>query len=595
MIWLHAWYKQANAYPGPRCRDGVLLTEQRISKSDCDSTMDNRLNQVLLTNDHGDVFKRQINMDECDNIPYDQENIPSSPTESEYFEQHFVDYPTNENDPNRTYQKGPGFIGPDNRNRTLLNYNQYHLNQLQHNRNSSPFTFFGYPIPPLANLWGGEGRKSSSTRASADSNGRSRLRNFRPRPDEFIDDFQYSKGAPHFHEQNDTPPSKKVNNNVEFEQYRPNDYGIAVPPPPNITPNQVEKGGFVPMLPGYKGFTPIKNPYLDDDDDNNKKINEQPPDEKPDSSSNTDSLANESVHIKDDKNDELDATENKYPLRVSTIAPGDVRPLNTSASGNNLHLNRNLNSNPNSNPNLNSNINVIESTPNQVNQVKTKKEPQIPLVLPELIEHIPETIELQPSKPVSPIEKLPPPLPPTLPPPPQPQPRPLLVPTVFLPNGSDVINLSKNANKFDTNDRNQSASRNVLSALVAPGAQGIFRSGRPTITKVFTTTVTTPQDQQPPTLPFAEEYLRTTNDDARNNTVLPYDTTPLAITNNLVGDSATDKGDMDWYFNNYNKSKARGQPDLSLNRFRSSAAYTFLYNSNNSVVFLAIICILSLN
>lgn len=593
MIWLHAWYKQTNSYPGPRCRDGVLLTEQRISKSDCDSTMDNRLNQVLLTNDHGDIFKRQINMDECDNIPYDQNNIPSSPTESEFFEQHFVDYPNNGNDPNRTYQIESGFIGPGNRNRTLLNHNQHNLNQLQHNRNYSPFTFFNYPLPPLSSLWGGNGRKSSSSRASADPQGRSRLRNFRPRPDELIDDFQYSKGAPHFHEQNDTPPSKKVNNNVEFEQYRPNDYGIAVPPPPNITPNQVEKGGFVPMLPGYKGFTPIKNPYLDDVGDNNKRIKEHSTTDKPSSSISTDSLANESMHVKGNKDEEIDATENKYPLRVSTLAPGDIRPANTNVSGLNLPSNINLNKNLNvsSNSNLKPNTITIETLPNQVDQDKAsqKKEAQIPLVLPEKVENIPKTIEPHPIKHLNPIDKFPAGILPTSPP------RLLLAQTVFQPNGTDVINLSKNANKFDTIDRNNSANRNVLSALVAPGAQGIFRAGRPTITKVFTTTTTAPQDQQPPILPFAEEYLRTTHVDARNSTITPYDTTPLAITNNLVGDDAASKGDMDWYFNNYNRSKERGQADLSLNRFRSSAAPTFHNNGRNSVAFLTIICILLLN
>lgn len=37
MLWLHSWLQQEeHRYPGPRCSDGILLREHRISKSNCE-------------------------------------------------------------------------------------------------------------------------------------------------------------------------------------------------------------------------------------------------------------------------------------------------------------------------------------------------------------------------------------------------------------------------------------------------------------------------------------------------------------------------------------------------------------------------------
>lgn len=557
MIWLRAWYQQTNSYPGPRCRDGNLLTELRISKSDCDSTMDSRLNQVLLTNDHGDVFKRQINSDECDNIQYEeslQENMPPSPTDSEYFEKPFVDYPTNENpDANLTYQNAPIFPHRFNdtfdRNNTLLNYNQHKLQQLHQNNNQgSRFTFFGYPIPTLANMWGGgdpTARKSIS-RASPDSNGKPRMRNFRPRPDELIDEFQFSKG---FHDQNMSDKNDENNeNNPEYHPYRPNDFAVNVPP--HIIPNQVEKGGFIPMLPGIKGFTPINNPNLRGWENNTR-----PTPDKKEESLTTDSLANESVHIHDDKEETFENVENRYPVRVSTLIPEDVRqPPFPSASPKPLNT-----------------TNTFDPISTRANYTTAIQPPTQTAVNDDENAVLTQTDNI--------IE-----------------PRPPLLPIAFHPNGSDVINLSKNVIKIEPNDTNQTQNRNVLSALVAPGANQASAPlripNRSTITKVFTT-------RTPPVavLPFAEEYLRNAHAEGRNQSAIKYDTTPLAITKTFSNLDNSEKEDMDWYFNSYNKSKEKEEPKSDLNRFRSSISggASCLRQQYHFIIWTSLVCIFLIN
>lgn len=147
VLWLRAWYQETNSSPGPRCSNGNLLTEMRVSKSDCDSATDSRMNQVLMMNEHGDVFKRQINLNECDNeAPYNEaENIPSSPIESEYFYEQFIDYPLNDSASEQTNDLHQPSISlsPFSRNMTIirndtiLNYDQHRLQQHQQQPNNN--------------------------------------------------------------------------------------------------------------------------------------------------------------------------------------------------------------------------------------------------------------------------------------------------------------------------------------------------------------------------------------------------------------------------------------------------------------------------
>lgn len=115
------------------------------------------MNQVLLMNEHGDVFKRQVNMDECESdTPYsDAEGIPSSPIESEYFYEQFIDYPLNDSVSEQTSDsRQPDFnLSPFSRNMTfirndtILNYEHHKLQQQrqqqqqQQNNNSGGSAF----------------------------------------------------------------------------------------------------------------------------------------------------------------------------------------------------------------------------------------------------------------------------------------------------------------------------------------------------------------------------------------------------------------------------------------------------------------------
>lgn len=102
-------------------------------------------------NEHGDVFKRQTNLDECDSdTPYnDADNIPSSPNESEYFYEQFIDYPLNDSASEQTTDlRQPSInVSPFSRNMTLirndtiLNYEQHKLQQHRQNNNSGGSAF----------------------------------------------------------------------------------------------------------------------------------------------------------------------------------------------------------------------------------------------------------------------------------------------------------------------------------------------------------------------------------------------------------------------------------------------------------------------
>lgn len=613
MLWLRAWFQETNSYPGPRCRDGSLLAELRFSKSDCDSSTDSRMNQVLLTNEHGDVFKRQINIDECESDQFDEnfnENIPASPVESEYFYEQYIDYPLNET----SYSQAVGAVGdesrlPNNqspfsrnnsiiRNNTLLNYNQYKLQQLHHNHGggSSPFTFFGMPLPSLSNLWGGGNGRKSNSRADVDANGKSRLRNYRPRPGELVDGFQFSSNAqPPFRDPNKQnnlllpPPPPPHGVNINHYQNHPNDNKQVQSYGPHYQTTffdpKLEKGGFVPMLPGRKGFTPIQNPYennvANETDSNGDDIQE---------TVSTELKPNVNIEFDENYSDEFD---NKYSVLVPTVV--------TESNGKKPELIQTA-----------SQYNV-SSLKKGENAVPATSSSGIPLIRTSTVKSIIETKPSTTTTPLNPItvtteiprkniqkiyannEK-------NIPINPAPvyelttiDNRTPYIPT-FSPNSTDVINLSKNnqpGKLYNSSDANRTISRNALSALVAPGAQqGVFRTppGRSVITKVFSTTASTPLLTSTttvlpaPNLPTAEEYLRTTSLEGGKEVTTP--TTSINRNQNKYvndNDGHMKKNDMEWYYNNYNRSTWKEpQSDPGLNRFRSSGAGSSFIGSNKS-------------
>lgn len=617
-MWLRAWFQETNSHPGPRCRDGNLLTDMRVSKSECDLSNDSQMNQVLLTNEHGDVFKRQISYDECDNEHHgESEGIPSSPIESEYFYEQFIDYPLNDSTAEQTTdlrQPNPN-LSPFSRNMTvvrndtLLNYDQHKLQQL-HNKNNdgSTFTFFGMPLPSLSNLWSsGTTARKSNSRADVDANGKSRLRHFRPRPGEIVDGFQFSNNVQHVPPFKPTPPT--IPTDKEPTNIQP------PPPPPESPPNgyytniysdpRVEKGGFIPMLPGHKGFTPIQNPFENETD-------------------SADTQETVSTELRPNVNLEYDGSiddvsDNKYPVLVSTVNanPTTNRPhqsftqpqFNVSSLKKGEFLAPTKSSNG---------ISLIRSTtpPIVTSTIKISSTTQHTVTLPDGYQIIPE-IDRQDNEQVKKnvqqvVGRKTPILPVTQKSDVANAP---FYPT-FMPNSSDVINLSKNRAAVNGSG-NGVAAGSALSALVAPGAQqGIFRTpplGRSSITKVidkntsvsttfFPTAVPTQTSTQKPhsstlktvrpstakpsttkpnvaqKLPTAEEFLRTTSQ--MNDNSVKENTTPNSHLNktpqhtNDLDDQATQyKGDMNWYYSNYNRSTWKEpQLDPGLYRFRPNSA-----------------------
>lgn len=531
-------------------------------------------------------------------------------------------------------------------------------------------------MPSLSSLWsggvgGGQTARKSNSRVDVDPNGKSRLRNFRPRPGEILESFQFSNNVhlspPPPPQSPPSPPLKPTPATIMTDKEPTN---IHPPPPANSvfpSPNgyfpnsysysdaRIEKGGFIPILPGHnKGyFTPIQNPF------SVLKVNAT------DSSNVQDGVSTElkpnNLEFNDDALDDI--PDNKYPVLVPTVnadfaknytshnlsvlpqssSPRPQSHFNVSTlkkgeivaptkSFNGFHLIRSTVSptrtvtvvtTPKSSPSSTtttaapiqlstrrspaehtSSYNSIatdrfrdnENTSNNI-QRKFNKTQKLPALLssrePDII------IATTPFYPT------------------------------FSPHTNDVINLSKNRSLLSglATGRNGITSGSALSALVAPGAQqGIFRPapGRSVITKVFNNTSTGSSFTSPPTsvpfystspvlppsssspttasikssstttirtttkLPTAEEYLRTTSQDNifRESTT---SNSHFDSMNDLEDQATQYKGDMNWYFNNYNRS-AWKEPhhDSSLYRFRTHSA-TGSCSSSSSTYFTIII------
>lgn len=508
------------------------------------------------------------------------------------------------------------------------------------------------PLPSLSSLWsgggigGGQTARKSNSRVDVDPNGKSRLRNFRPRPGEILESFQFSNNA-HL-----TPPIKPTPATIMTDKEPTN---IHPPPPANsvfVSPNgyfpnaysdaRIEKGGFIPILPGRnKGyFTPIQNPF----------------------SVSKMSNSTESSNVQETVSTELrpnnlefnvdaldDIPDNKYPVLVPTVnadfaknytSQNQSLPQSSSSSSSSSprpqsHLNvSTLRKGEITAPTKSSNgIHLIRSTasPTRTVTVMTTTAPTTTTTsTTTMAAPIPKSTRRSsvdnasafnsvatdrfrensgPSnnaqKKFNKTQKLPALLSSREPD--------IVVATTsfyptFSPHANDVINLSKNRSLLSglTAGRNGITSGSALSALAAPGAQqGIFRPapGRTAvITKVFNNTSSS--STSPPTpipfhstssvsssssssattsmkssltttirtttkLPTAEEYLRTTSQD----NIFRESTTSNSHfdTANDLEDQATQyKGDMNWYFNNYNRSSWK-EPhhDSSLYRFRT--------------------------
>ncbi|XP_044267257.1 protein artichoke [Tribolium madens] len=233
LLWLQAWLQEGSSM-GPRCIDGSLLRELRLSRQECLPEDRNAelvapgCESELLTapNTFGtsQVFSPWMNLKS--NISKEQKNhLVPSPEESEYFYDEYIDYPYNETQQNLVVEnvtQSPHYISGDTPTLYAAPKNKSRPDipkEVTNSPSTSGFTFFGVPLPALnlKNLIGGgtgrmDDNKMTMERKMAIVN---------------------------------KPPRSGARG------------GLGLPNLPEI-----QTGGFVPLLPGEGGFKPIPNPNL---------------------------------------------------------------------------------------------------------------------------------------------------------------------------------------------------------------------------------------------------------------------------------------------------------------------------------------------
>ncbi|XP_061390169.1 protein artichoke [Musca vetustissima] len=324
MQWLSVWLQETNfPYPGPKCQDGRLLRASRIDKNLCNNLADNQqrnggagpfsdasggggvLNHLPLLNEHGDIFQRELQEynDECEAYELPPAERPLA-GESEYFYDQYVDYPPGANDSvsntllhsHRPKPNHPASsVSPNvDLNNTILNTNYFKKKPLSPH-SSSPFTFFGYPIPSISlgrffganergrkdrGEKGGEsifnGHKSLATSTSTTSTempathrmftgSHGKVRMYQPNSAEFE---KYLKNKD---DTEDSPQYVDVNGrrNVADTSGGSSDETSSSSESPSSVfktgfrvPSSVERGGFKPIVPEHSvgGFMPVHDP-----------------------------------------------------------------------------------------------------------------------------------------------------------------------------------------------------------------------------------------------------------------------------------------------------------------------------------------------
>ncbi|KAK5646779.1 hypothetical protein RI129_005243 [Pyrocoelia pectoralis] len=229
ILWFRAWLEES-LIMGPKCNDGSLLREMRLSHQDCSREYSEpevtppSCGADFLYNTNSRPLHSQGN------------NGPPSPEESEYFYDEFIDYPYNEtmllakNETNQASQSShyisgdtPTIYAASHKNKSKLNppVTQNVNKVTAAPQTTGGFTFFGVPLPSLnLNLWSrGNGRKAEIVKLPS---------------------------TPLVAER-----KSAVVNKVPYSLR--NFYPPTMP--------EIERGGFIPLLPGTGGFKPITNPH----------------------------------------------------------------------------------------------------------------------------------------------------------------------------------------------------------------------------------------------------------------------------------------------------------------------------------------------
>ena len=273
-----------------------MLRDLDLNRQNCNFPLpDNQnMNKIPLTNEHGDVFLRSGDYDDCGpisgeggyedfppNQQYYNNNQRPSPVESDYFYDQYVDYPINDTLTNTLNHT----VGRFNQTSPYVDFDQ---NKFNNNLPpplrpppSSQFTFFGHPLPNLSlgNVWG-TGRTANNRASSGEngSRGKGRVQIFRPgdpelqvivnRPNNDLEQTNDSRNREPA--ASDKNPVVNSLEKVDEKFYRPYPY-FQTP----FSQPQPEKG-FSPMIPGsVGGFIPIQDPSTNETQDEPKAMQKQ--------------------------------------------------------------------------------------------------------------------------------------------------------------------------------------------------------------------------------------------------------------------------------------------------------------------------------
>lgn len=237
MLWLKAWL-QESAIKGPRCVDGGLLRETRLSKQQCAQEQLSSAPvapgcEAELLSAPGLYDTSQVStpfMSLKDNSTR-KKGIPPLPQESDYFYDDYIDLnetTISEEERlllNRKTTEKPPPAPPAQANSHYVSGDTPTIYAATKNKTSNPdttktatkspsssgFTFFGVPLPSLNTLLGGTGRKS------------------------------------------DAEPTAQRKSAIVHVPGRGNGRGNVFPP----TVPEIQSGGFVPIVPGSGGFQPM--------------------------------------------------------------------------------------------------------------------------------------------------------------------------------------------------------------------------------------------------------------------------------------------------------------------------------------------------
>lgn len=286
MLWMRSWLLESSLI-GPRCVDGTLLREMRLSRDEC-LHEENRIEHVapgceaeLLSVptdgrqtfglDHWMSLRNENLTTKIDG----KNNLSPSPEETDYFYDEFVDYPINMTSLTDTIKNNIRKPTNNNKNQQASSHyipgdtptiyaasNNNNKSKLQPPKevtgspSSSGFTFFGVPLPSLGlnNLFGNNGRMTEKYPTVPSL--------LLQTPVAQRKTAIVNKPNNNFKHTIKLPPTGLPTQQIKLPSVSPTQ-PIKIPPsaiqmPPTVP--DVQTGGFLPILPGEGGFLPMIPP-----------------------------------------------------------------------------------------------------------------------------------------------------------------------------------------------------------------------------------------------------------------------------------------------------------------------------------------------